>query len=377
MNIPFLDLKSQYKSIRKDVNNAIQDVLDNTAFAGGPFVKSFEDNFASYCGSDIGIGVSSGTAALWLALKAIGVGEGDEVITVPNTFIATTEAITLTGAKPVFVDVDEQTYNMFTIEARLAITSRTKAIIPVHLFGQMVDMDPLMEYAKANKIYVIEDASQAHGAEYKGKRAGSIGHIGCFSLYPGKNLGAYGEAGVIVTNNAIIAEKIRILRDHGQAKKYYHSVEGWNARMDGIQGAVLDVKLKHLEKWNDKRREKAQLYSKHLKNVQGIVLPKISNFNKHVFHVFAIRVNNRDGLMSFLQNRGIGCGIHYPIPLHLQEAYKGLKHKLGDFPIAEATASQFVSLPIYPELSEKQIEYVADSVREFIMTKEHQKQLIA
>lgn len=377
MNIPFLDLKSQYKSIRTDVNSAIQNVLDNTAFAGGPYVKSFEDNFAAYCGTVFGIGVSSGTAALWLALKAIGVGVGDEVITVPNTFIATTEAISLTGAKPVFVDVDERTYNMDPFKVQLAITSRTKAIIPVHLFGQMVDMDPIMELAKARKLLVIEDASQAHGAKYKGKRAGSIGHIGCFSLYPGKNLGAYGEAGVIVTNNAFYAEKMRMFRDHGQPKKYYHSLEGWNARMDGIQGAVLDVKLRLLEEWNNKRREKAKLYFKYLKNLPGIVLPKIGEFNEHVFHVFAIRIENRDALMSFLQEKGIGCGIHYPIPLHLQEAYESMAHKIGDFPIAEETASQYVSLPIYPELTEIQIEYVTNVIKEFIMAKESKKKLIA
>lgn len=368
MNVPFLDLKAQYKGIQKEVNAAIQKVLDNTAFAGGPFVKSFEENFAAYCGTSYGIGVSSGTSALWLALKAFGVGEGDEVITTPNTFIATTEAITMAGAKPVFVDVDKKTYTMNPIEARMAVTSRTKAIIPVHLFGQMADMDPILKFAKANRLFVIEDASQAHGAEYKGRRAGTLGHVGCFSLYPGKNLGAYGEAGIIVTDNQFLVERIQMLRDHGQPQKYIHTMEGWNARMDGIQGAILDVKLKRLEKWNDLRREKAELYAQYLKNVPGIVLPETAPYNRHVFHVYAIRVNNRDGLMKHLQSRGVGCGIHYPIPLHLQEAYSWMGHKPGDFPVAEATASQFVSLPIYPELTEKQIEYVAECVREYMNT---------
>ena len=377
MNVPFLDLKSQYKGIKNEVNIAIQNVLNDTAFAGGPYVASFEKNFAEYCGVDYGIGVSSGTSALWLALKALGIGEGDEVITVPNTFIATTEAISMTGAKPVFVDVDPVTFLMNPIEARLAVTSRTKAIIPVHLFGQMVNMDPIMELAKVHKLAVIEDASQAHGAEYKGKKAGSIGHVGCFSLYPGKNLGAYGEAGIIVTNSQMIAERTKMLRDHGQPQKYVHSVEGWNARMDGIQGAILDVKLEKLSKWNEQRREKAILYTKYLKEVKGVQLPRTARSNKHVYHVFAIRVKNRDDLMANLQANGIGCGVHYPIPLHLQDAYRTLKHKVGDFPVAEETASEFVSLPIYPELTEKQIQYVASTVKEFLMEKTEQRQLSA
>src|SRR4030066_173692 len=272
MKVPFLDLKAQYESIKDEIAVAIQQVLDKTAFAGGPFVAQFEKEFADFCKVSHAIGVGGGTDALWLALLGLGVGPGDEVITVPDTFIATAEAITYCGAKPVFVDVEETTYNMDPSKLEAAITKKTKAVVPVHLFGQMADMDPIMEIARKRKLLVIEDASQAHGAEYKGKKAGSIGDAGCFSFYPGKNLGAYGEAGAVITNNEELDRKIRMLRDHGQAKKYYHSLIGWNARMDGIQGAILSVKLKHLPAWTEGRRRNAALYGELLKGVKGVTI---------------------------------------------------------------------------------------------------------
>lgn len=359
MKVPFLDLKAQYLSIKDEVAAAIQQVLDKTAFAGGPFVAGFETEFAAFCGTRHAIGVGSGTEALWLALLALGVGPGDEVITVPCTFIATVEAITYCGATPVFVDVDEKTYNMDPDLLEAAITSRTKAIIPVHLFGQMADMDPIMDVARKHGVSVVEDACQAHGARYEGRTAGSIGDAGCFSFYPGKNLGAYGEAGAVVSNNVDLDKKIRMLRDHGQAKKYYHEMAGWNARMDGFQGAILSVKLKYLAAWNEARRRNAKRYNELLGTIDGVVIPLESPNNEHVYHIYAIRVEKRDALINALGEKDIHCGIHYPIPLHLQDAYKRLSLGMGSFPVAEKVASEFVSLPMFPELDEDQIEFVA------------------
>jgi dTDP-4-amino-4,6-dideoxygalactose transaminase len=364
MKVPFLDLKAQYESIRDEVAVAIQQVLDRTAFAGGPFVAQFEKEFAVFCTTQHAIGVGSGTEALWLALLGLGVGPGDEVITTPNTFIATAEAISYCGAKPAFVDVDETTYNMDPAKLEAAITPKTKAVIPVHLFGQMADMDPIMEIARKRKLFVVEDASQAHGAEYKGRLAGSIGDAGCFSFYPGKNLGAYGEAGAVVTNNADLDRKIRMLRDHGQAKKYYHDLVGWNSRMDGFQGAILSVKLKYLPAWNEARRKNARQYTELLETVDGLVVPVESPQNRHVYHIYAVRAQGRDSLIGTLANRDIHCGIHYPIPLHLQEAYGSLGLGKGSFPIAEKTASEFVSLPMYPELSREQVDFAVKGIKE-------------
>lgn len=358
MKVPFLDLKAQYESIKDEIAVAIQQVLDKTAFAGGPFVAQFEKEFAAFCKTRFCVGVGSGTDALWLALLGLGVGPGDEVITVPDTFIATAEAISYCGAQPVFVDVDEKTYNMNPALLEAAITPRTKAIVPVHLFGQMADMDSIMAIARKHSLYVVEDACQAHGAEYEGRIAGSIGDAGCFSFYPGKNLGAYGEAGAVVTNDADLDEKIRMLRDHGQAKKYYHARIGWNARMDGFQGAILSVKLKHLPAWNEARRRNAKRYDELLGYTKGVVIPRESLHNKHVYHIYAIRVQNRDALIKALAEKDIHCGIHYPIPLHLQDAYKALGLGKGRFPIAENVASEFVSLPMFPELGQDQIEFV-------------------
>ncbi|MBA3037530.1 MAG: DegT/DnrJ/EryC1/StrS family aminotransferase [Desulfobacterium sp.] len=365
MKVPFLDLKSQYLSIKKETDHAIQQVIDNCAFAGGPFVERFEKAFAPYCQCKEAIGVGSGTDALWIALIALGIGDGDEVITVPASFIATAEAISFSGAKPVFVDVNEATCNMNPDLIEAAITSRTKAIIPVHLFGQMADMDPIIKIAKKHNLFVIEDACQAHGAEYKGQRAGSVGDAGCFSFYPGKNLGAYGEAGAVVTNNTELSETMRIFRDHGQSKKYYHKMVGWNGRMDGIQGAILEVKLKHLCAWNDARRKNAGIYKELLEDINSILLPFETSHTKHVYHIYAIRTVRRDKLIEYLTGKGISCGIHYPVPIHLQDAYKAMGLKKGSFPMAEKCADEFVSLPMFPELNRDQIEYIVQEIRNF------------
>jgi dTDP-4-amino-4,6-dideoxygalactose transaminase len=364
--VPFLDLNAQHAPLRAEIDRAIGEVIDRSAFAGGPFVAQFEQEFAAYCDCRHAIGVGNGTDALWLSLLALGVGPGDEVITVPGTFMATAEAITYCGAKPVFVDIDERTYTMDPAGLADALTPRTKAIIPVHLFGQIADMDPILEFARRHGLFVVEDACQAHGAEYKGRKAGSMGAAGCFSFYPGKNLGALGEGGGVVTNDDGLLEKIRILRDHGQIRKYHHTMVGWNGRMDGIQGAVLSVKLRHLEKGNDLRRAHAAQYDEALRGVEGIILPYKAPYSRHVYHIYAIRVQDRDELMKTLTDQGIGCGIHYPIPVHLQEAYRSLGYGTGAFPIAERCALEFVSLPMFPELTPDQISIVADAVKQAV-----------
>ncbi len=366
MKVPFLDLKAQYESIKEEINEAVQKVLDSCAFAGGPFVDRFEKEFAKFCRCEHAIGIGSGTEALWLVLLAMGVGPGDEVITVPNTFLATAEAISFCGANPVFVDVEKQTYNMNPDLLERAITPRTKAIIPVHLLGQMADMDPIMAIAKSHGLLVIEDACQAHGALYKGRLAGSIGDAGCFSFYPGKNLGAYGEAGAIVTNNAELDKAVRMLRDHGQSQKYLHAKIGWNARMDGLQGAILSVKLKYILEWNEKRRRIAKLYDEMLVGLNGIIAPKEAEDRKHVYHIYAICIQNRDALIKALAAKDIYCGIHYPVPVHLQEAFRSLNIRIGSFPVAESCAAEFVSLPMFPELSKEQIEYVVNEIEQFV-----------
>ena len=363
MNVPFLDLKAQYAPIREEIAAGLQEVLDNTSFAGGPMVEKFEKEFALFCQCDHAIGSGNGTDALWMALLGLGIGQGDEVITTPSTFIATAEAISFCGATPVFVDIDEKTYNIDPSLIEAAITPKTKAIIPVHLFGQPADMDPILNIAKKHNLVVIEDACQAHAAEYKGRLAGSIGDAGCFSFYPGKNLGAYGEAGATVTNNPQLAATMRMFRDHGQRQKYHHSIVGWNARMDGFQGAVLSVKLPHLPAWTDARRKNAALYDALLADVSGVITPPVAEYAKHVYHVYAIRTHNRDALMTALAKQGISCGIHYPVPLHLQEAYQDLGYKTGDFPVAEKCANEFVSLPMYPELPEESIRYVVEKIK--------------
>ena len=365
IKVPFLDLKAQYAAIKEEVTPAIQRVLDTTAFASGPAVNAFEKNFASFCECEHAAGVGSGTEALWLALLALDIGPGDEVITVANTFIATTEAISFVGATPVLVDIDPVTYNIDPALIEAAITPRTKAIMPVHLYGQAADMDPIMEIARRRQLAVIEDASQAHGARYKGRTVGSIGDAGCFSFYPGKNLGAFGEAGAVTTNDADLAARVRRLRDHGQSKKYYHAEIGWNGRMDGIQGAVLDVKLRRLRQWNVQRRQNARRYDELLKGVAGVVVPKEVPFVESVYHLYVIRVEKRDELLEWLRERDIFCGIHYPIPIHLQNAYAELGLGEGSFPVAERCAHEILSLPMFAELEDKQIEFVAEQVDRF------------
>jgi len=364
MEIPFLNLKAHHEELREEIQSAIADVIESSAFAGGPFVEKFEQDFSSFCGTRHAVGVGSGTEALWLALLACAVGPGDEIITVPSTFMATVEAVSFCGAKPVFVDIDEQTYTMDPSLLEMAITKKTKAIIPVHLFGQMADLDPIMDVARRHGLYVIEDACQAHGALYKGRKAGSIGHAGCFSFYPGKNLGAFGEAGAIVTNDRELKEKVQVLRDHGQIKKYDHSVIGWNARMDGIQAAVLRVKLSYLAANNERRRSLARYYNCRL---PVVVLPPIEATNRlHVYHIYAIRVKHRDALKGKLMEENIGCGIHYPIPVHLQKAYGFLGLRRGSFPVSEKCADEFLSLPMYPELTLEQIDRVVSEVGEHL-----------
>ena len=366
MKVPFLDLKAHHAPFIEKFDLAIREVIESSAFAGGPFVEKFEEEFAAFCGSSDAIAVGNGTDALWLALLGLGIDEGDEVITVPNTFIATAEAITYCKARPVFVDVDPNTFTMNPAELEKSLTDRTKAIIPVHLFGQPADMDPILEFARANGLFVVEDAAQSHGAKYKGRKAGTMGDAGCFSFYPGKNLGAFGEAGAVVTNDPELRKQIQMLRDHGQSRKYYHTLMGWNCRMDGIQAAVLSIKLRHLDEANSLRHKHATEYSQALAEIDDVLTPFEAMYARHVYHVYAIRVQERDVVARNLQEKGVGCAVHYPVPIHLQEACRNLGYKRGAFPIAESLADQFLSLPMFPELTEEQIEYVARCVSEVV-----------
>ncbi len=368
MKVPFLDLQAHHAPHMAEFEAAIREVIASGAFAGGPYVAAFEKEFAAFCGTPHAVGVGNGTDALWLALLACGVGPGDEVITSPATFMATAEAISCCGAKPVFVDIREPAHTLDPELIEAAITPRAKAIIPVHLHGQTADMDPVMEIARSHSLFVIEDACQAHGAEYKGRRAGSIGDAGAFSFYPGKNLGAFGEAGAVVTHNEELARKIRILRDHGQSRKYHHSMIGWNGRMDGIQAAVLKIKLRHLEQSNTLRRRHAERYNECLRGIEAVILPVEAEGNFHVYHIYALRVAARDHLARRLTEAGIGTGIHYPVPVHLQEAYRDLGHSPGDFPIAEKVAAEWISLPMFPELTVEQIHTVVDAVKQSLNT---------
>lgn len=366
MKVPFLDLRAHHAPLIEAFDRAIREVIESNAFAGGPFVEKFEEEFAAFCGASHAIAVGNGTDALWLALLALGIGEGDEVITVPNTFIATAEAITYCKARPVFVDVDQDTFTMNPVELEKALTERTKAIIPVHLFGQPADMDPILQFARAHGLFVIEDAAQAHGASYKGRKAGTMADAGCFSFYPGKNLGAFGEGGAVVTNDSELQKQIQMLRDHGQSRKYYHTLMGWNCRMDGIQGAVLSVKLRHLDKGNSLRRKHASEYNQAFAGIEEIVTPLEASYARHVYHVYAIRVQQRDLVLRHLQEKGVGCAVHYPVPIHLQEACRNLGYEKGAFPIAERLADEFLSLPMFPELTHEQVEYVARCVSEAV-----------
>jgi dTDP-4-amino-4,6-dideoxygalactose transaminase len=356
--IPFLDLKAQYQSIKPEIDRAVLDVLESTQFVLGEQVAAFERAFASHCGAKHGVAVNSGTSALHLALLAAGVGPGDEVITVPFTFVATVSAVCYTGATPVFVDIDPRSFTMDPDQIERKITPRTKAILPVHLYGQMAEMGAIAEIGGRYGLQVIEDACQAHGAELRGRRAGSLGLSGCFSFYPGKNLGAYGEGGMVVTSDDAQARKLRMLRDWGQEKRYHHVVKGFNYRMDGIQGAILGVKLRHLDAWTEARRARAGDYDALLKHSDAIRAPVQLPGRRHVYHIYAVRATDRDGLQQLLQSQGIQSGLHYPIPVHLQQAHADLGYKPGDFPVSEAAAREVLSLPMFPEMTTAQVEEV-------------------
>jgi dTDP-4-amino-4,6-dideoxygalactose transaminase len=360
--IPFVDLQAQYRSLKSDIDAAVLAVLDKAQFILGPAVVAFEKDFAAYCRTTEAIGVNSGTSALHLALLAAGVGPGDEVITVPYTFVATVAAIEYAGAKPVFVDVEPRYWTMDPAKIGDAITSRTKAIVPVHLYGQPADMDPILAIARQHGLKVIEDACQAHGSEYHGRRCGSMGDFGCFSFYPGKNLGAYGEGGAVVTNDAAMAQKIRLLRAWGEEVRYEHKYRAFNYRMDGVQGAILGVKLRHLETWTEARRRHATEYAAALAGtVAG--LPVERPGARHVYHLYPVQLPDRDAWRARLTEAGVQTGVHYPIPVHLQPAYRDLGYVRGDFPVSEAIASNVLSLPMFPELTGQQIDEVAGVIR--------------
>ncbi len=380
MKIPFLDLKAQHIELEEELVEVFRNALKNAAFIGGPQVEAFEEEFAQFCETPYCVGVNSGTDALRLAMIASGVKAGDEVITVPNTFIATAEAISQAGAKPVFVDVDERTYNidpqklydyLRTRNSQSQIRNRIKAVIPVHLYGQPADMDSILEIANRYELIVIEDACQAHGAEYfseqqdRWRMTGSMGIAGAFSFYPGKNLGACGEAGAVTTNDEKIAQRVRMLRDHGQTKKYFHEMEGYNGRLDAIQAGILRIKLRRLHEWNEKRRKNTSLYNELLGQLDGVTTPTEPSWAKSVYHLYVIRTQKRNELQQYLSGNGIATGLHYPIPLHLQMAYKSLSFNMGDFPVAERLASEIISLPMYPELTYEEQKRVANNIKEF------------
>jgi len=359
--IPLIDLKAQYREIKTEIYQAISKVLSGGHYILGPNVSALEEEIASYCGVKYGVGVASGTDALLITLIAAGIQPGDEVITTSFTFFATAEVVSWLGATPVFVDIDLRSFNISVKKIEEKITEKTRAIIPVHLFGQMVDMDPLMLIAQKNKLVVIEDACQAIGAEYKGRKAGSLGHAGCFSFFPTKNLGGYGDGGMIVTDDLKLVETARMLRVHGSRRKYYHDMMGLNSRLDELQAAVLRVKLRYLDRWNNLRRAKADLYQKLLAG-RDIIVPFNETWSRHVYHLFVIRNKKRDVLQNRLAQQGIGSGIYYPLPLHLQSAYQYLGYREGDLPESEAAARETLALPLYPELTSHQIEEVVSAL---------------
>ena len=360
--IPFADLQAQYRALKPEIDAAVLGVFEKAQFILGPAVAAFEQDFAAYCQTREAIGVNSGTSALHLALLAAGVGPGDEVITVPYTFVATVAAIEYAGAKPVLVDVEPGYWTMDPAKVAAAITPRTKAIMPVHLYGQAADMDPILDIARAHGLTVIEDACQSHGADYKGRRCGSMGHLGCFSFYPGKNLGAYGEGGAVVTNDAALAKHVRLLRAWGEEVRYEHKYRAFNYRMDGVQGAVLGVKLRYLDAWTEARRRHAAEYARLLAGTP-VGLPVERPGSRHVYHVFAVQLADRDAWRARLAEAGVQTGIHYPIPVHLQPAYRDLGYAHGDFPVSEAIASEVLSLPMFPEMTPEQVGEVAGVLR--------------
>jgi dTDP-4-amino-4,6-dideoxygalactose transaminase len=358
MRVPFVDLAALHRTVEEELRQVFWRVLERSSFILGPEVLQFEEAFASYLDVKYCVAVNSGTAALHLTLQALGIGPGDEVITVPNTFIATAEAISAVGARPVFVDVDPVSYTMDPAAVEDSITSRTRALLPVHLYGQSADLDPLLEIARRNHLALVEDACQAHGATYHGRKAGTLGIAGCFSFYPGKNLGCLGEGGAVVTNDPDIAEQVRMLRDHGSIRKYEHRIPGYNFRMEGLQGGFLSVKLRHLEVWNERRRLAARKFNELLSG-SPLVLPAEMPYSGHVYHLYVVQAADRDALRNRLLAAGIETGLHYPIPLHLQQAYSQLGYRPGSFPVAEAASRRILSLPMHPELTDEQVDYVA------------------
>jgi dTDP-4-amino-4,6-dideoxygalactose transaminase len=366
VKVHFVDLKKQYLGIKEDIHQAINNVIVNSAYIKGRYVKKFENEFAYFCGAKYCIGVGNGTDALYITLRSLGIGPGDEVITVANTFIATSEAITMTGAKVVFVDCDPAYYNINVSNVLAAISPRTKAIVPVHLYGQPANMFELKKIAKEHNLLLVEDGAQAHGAEINGIRVGSLGDAACFSFYPGKNLGAFGDAGGIVTNDEGLATKCRMIADHGRIEKYDHKIEGMNSRLDGLQAAILSIKLKYLEAWTEKRRAHATFYRNLLKD-SDIVTPCEVEGTRHVYHLFVVRVQNRDQVRTRLSEKGVATGIHYPIALPNLTAYRYLGYKPEDFPVATQYSKEILSLPIYPELREEQIEYICDQLKESVL----------
>lgn len=365
MNVPFVDLKIQYRTIRNEIVKAIEEVLENASFIEGPVVKAFTENFAKLHNAKYCLGTSSGTSALHVALWALGVDSGDEVIVPVNTFIATAEAVSLTGATPVFVDHYPQNFTIDVSKIEEKLTENTKAIIPVHLYGQPADMDPILTIAEKHNLLIIEDCAQAHLSEYKGNPVGTFGQVGCFSFYPGKNLGAYGEGGAILTNDATLYEKMKMIHDHGSNKKYYHDMLGHNYRMHGFQGAVLNIKLQYLKQWIEMRRRNASVYRKKLKGVEGIECFEEMNYAKHVYHLFVVLAEKRDELQKFLMENDIATGLHYPIPLHMQKAYEFLNYGKNTFPVTMEYKDKILSLPMYPELTEDQIDFVVSKINEF------------
>jgi dTDP-4-amino-4,6-dideoxygalactose transaminase len=364
--IPFLDMKARNAPLRQEFLQAIGEVIDSGDFSGGAPVEDFERDFAAYCGSAHAVAVGNGTEALWLALLAMGIGPGDEVITVPMTFIATVEAILMAGATPVFVDIDERTYTMNPTALEGALTARTKAIIPVHLFGQPADMEPILKFARKHGLRVLEDAAQAHGAEYKTRKAGSIGDAGCFSFYPAKNLGAFGEGGAVVTADCELAGRLRMLRNHGQSRKNHHELMGWNSRMAAIQAAVLRIKLRYLDVENQSRRDHARHYDLGFADIPNIRTPHAACDRRPVYHIYAIRVRERQRVLEILAKEGIACGVHYPTPTHLQPVCADMGFKRGDFPVSERCADEFLSLPMFPELTPTLIGCVVEAVKQAI-----------
>jgi dTDP-4-amino-4,6-dideoxygalactose transaminase len=359
--IPLVDLQAQYRSIKAEVDLAVARVMENGQFILGPEVEAFETEFAAFCGAKFAVGLNSGTSALHMALLAVGIGAGDEVITVPMTFVATVAAILYTGARPVFVDIDSQSCTMDPERLEAAVTPRTKAILPVHLYGRVAEMDPIMAVAKRHNLRVIEDAAQAHAAAYHGRKAGTIGAIGCFSFYPGKNLGAYGEAGAVVTDDPEIARTIRMLRNWGQERRHHHERNGYNYRLEGMQAAILRVKLRRLGDWTEARRAHARLYDRLLAG-GPVATPAVAPDGQHVYHIYGVRTNRRDEVLAQLEKQGIQASVHYPFPVHLQRGYAELGYREGDFPVSEALAREELSLPLYPELTEEQIRTVATAV---------------